>query len=217
VDLMKKSEIILALLGVSIALCLVTPSIQAAPTYTAGVSPNQVATYSYSGTTGYNNPTAIHIRSVSGSIVNYRRDSVTTDVAYDVSHILSYGALWFASENMGIGDQFQSGNAVYVVGAIVAKNFAGRPWSAVQLNASASGVKTNALFDQVTGLMLYYNRSQRPAFSDEDVFFLTSLAAEVEVPTTPVDPAWIIVMGIAGIGIAILIASRKMIIRQAIE
>ncbi len=163
----------------------------------------------------YSNPTAIHIRSVSGSVVTYRRDDGTTDIPLDVSQILSYSPWWFVSQNMGIADRFQADNALYTVGAIVAKNFAGQAWSAVQLNATVMGVTINALFDQVTGLALYWYHTDGSSYENE--FIITSLEVETEAPVTPIDPAWIVVMALAGIGISVLVASRKMVIRSASE
>jgi hypothetical protein len=217
--MMKKTEIILALLGVSIILCLVTPGMQAVPTYNAGVSPNQVATYSYSGTMSYNNPTAIHIRSVSGSIVNYRRDSSTTDVPLDVADITSYSPWWFVSENMVVGDRFEAGVALYFVNSTISKNIGGQTWTANQINATVMGIDINALFDKATGLMLCweYDNHGSGEFLIHVNFALSSLTAEAEVPVTPIDPTWIVVMALAGIGISVLVASRKMVIRSASE
>jgi hypothetical protein len=214
VVLMKK-EILLAVIAVSIISGFVIPCTRAAPTYTAGVSANQVATYSYTGTMSYNSPTLIHIRSVSGSIVNYRRDSATTDIAFDVSNVIVHSPWWFVSEGMVVSDQFQSGNPNYLASAVVSKSYAGQSWSAVQLNSSVGGVVINALFDQDTGLMLYYHQHDGGSYSN--TFVITALTIETEVPATPIDPAWIIVMAIAGIGISILLASRKMAIRSANE
>ncbi len=210
-----KKEILLTVIAVSIIAGLVTPCMRAAPSYTAGVTANQVATYSYTGTMSYNNPTAIHFRSVSGAIVNYRRDSGTTDIPIDVSSILSYSPWWCVSTGMVISDRFQANNALYVVGAIDSKVYAGNSYNALRLNQSIGGVTINALFDQVTGLMLYWHQEDGSTYSN--TFSLTSLGTDVYAPTVPIDPAWIIVMAIAGIGLSIMLASRKTTIRLANE
>ncbi len=164
----------------------------------------------------YNSPTVIHIRSVSGSIVYYRRDSVTTDVPLNVASITSYSPWWFVSQNMVTGDLFQVGiPKKYFVNATITKSFAGQSWAANRINATSGAIIINALFDQITGLMLYWYHTDGSSYENE--FYLTSWGTETETPTTPIQPAWIIVMAIAGIGLSIMLASRKTTIRSANE
>jgi hypothetical protein len=210
VDKMNKSAVMFALIGISIAFSMAAVNVQSVPTYTAGVSPNQAATYSYVGNTGFNSQTVIHIRSVSGSIMTYRRDSGTTDIPINVSKIIIYNPWYCVSTGMVVSDRFQSDNPSYIVIAIVTKSFAGQSWTALQMNATVGDTTINALFDQATGLMLYffYYKTTGPLYH---TFVLLTLAPESAIP---IDPAWIILMLMAGLGAAIMVVSRKTVIHQ---
>nr|MDO8111219.1 hypothetical protein [Candidatus Sigynarchaeota archaeon] len=188
-------------------LCIVSamaiPCISAVATYVPGVKAGQVITYSFTDTPASPVNVTIHVKSVSGSNVTYTKNNISTNIVYDVSHVISHSPWYFVAANLSLSDAMYVGSVLWFVTATnPAYNIAGDTWNAIRCQGSGSGVTIDGWWEKTTGILLYW---QYDGVSIHQNYSILSIGTE----SIPMDPSFIVASLAVGIIIAVFLVNKK--------
>jgi hypothetical protein len=202
---MKKSVLFPLSAVIAITLLSMTFISGAAISYVPGVTAGQSIKYNYVEDTDPAVEITIHVKAVSGSIVNYSKDDSASVVQYNVSYIVQ-SPWYFVGINLNVSDKVHgSATTGYPVTALdSAYSIAGQTWSAVRMQYSGGGITRDAYWERSTGILLYWSYS---SVSMEQTYTIVSIGSDTEA--TPMDPTFIIASLLAGVVVAVASIRNK--------
>ncbi|NMC08624.1 MAG: hypothetical protein GYA24_25670 [Candidatus Lokiarchaeota archaeon] len=201
-----KTPIILAIASIITITLLPACIVAAAPiNYVPGVTAGQVIKYNFVEDTNPAEEITIHVKAVSGSIVNYSKNNYASILSVNVSYIVA-SPWYFVGKNLNVSDPMHNGLTGYPVNQIVSGySIAGKTWEAIHMVNTSGGITREGYWERSTGLLLFYSYQ---SLSMMETYTIISIGSQPS-NNVPVDPGFVVASLLAGVVIAIVVPLKK--------